>query len=103
MNVRLLNDRLIVELEKKPEMIGVIHVPDGAYTDTNGMAKVLAVGPGRELPNGTRVPVDVKVGQRVCIIRLHERTSTQEQLQETLGEGQLILREDDILYVEEEG
>jgi len=63
--IRPLEDRVVLKKEKQVEektLSGLI-IP-GSKDDSNE-AEVIAVGEGRVLPNGNRVPMDVKVGDKV--------------------------------------
>ncbi len=64
-----LGDRIIVRpTERERETAsGLVLVESKERSDTG---EVLAVGPGRWLDDGTREPVDVRVGDRVLYTRL---------------------------------
>jgi chaperonin GroES len=93
-NIRPLNDRVVVEpLAEEQTKSGII-IPDTAKArPTQGI--VVEVGPGRR-DGGTRVPLDVQPGDRV----LFGGYAGSEVRVE--GEAYLILREDDILAVVED-
>ena len=62
MKVRPLHDRLLVRrIEEKETAKGGIIIPDTAK-EKPMEGKVLAVGTGKILENGTKLPMDVKVG-----------------------------------------
>jgi co-chaperonin GroES (HSP10) len=64
--IRPLHDYLVVKPLTRPGMIGLIHLPEQADDNRNGtIAEVLAVGPGRLLPSGIRIPMEVSVGDCV--------------------------------------
>ncbi len=93
MNLRPLHDRIVVKrLEEAEEIRGGIVIPDTAKEKPQ-QAKVMAVGNGKLLENGERVPVDVKEGDRI----LFGKYSGSEVKID--GEDYLILREDEILAV----
>ena len=95
MNVRPLHDRIIVErLQQSVDRIGAIIVPDSAKEKPQ-LGKVLAAGLGKSNKGGKRVPLDVKAGDTV----LFGKYSGQEIKLE--GVEYLIMKEDDILAVEE--
>jgi chaperonin GroES len=71
---------------------GGIVLPDTAKEKPQ-QGEVLAVGPGRLLDNGQRVPIDLKVGDKI----LYSKYAGNEIKME--GEEYLILRESDILGV----
>ncbi|MGE5237118.1 MAG: co-chaperone GroES [Acidobacteriota bacterium] len=67
MNVRPLNDRVLLRRLEPQEVIkGGIIIPDTAK-EKGQEAEVIAVGPGKLDDNGKRVPIDVKKGDHVLI------------------------------------
>lgn len=95
--VRPLHDRLIVErIEDMEEMVGGIIIPDTAKEKPQ-QGKVLAVGKGKVSDDGTLSPLDVKAGDTV----LFGKYSGQEIKLD--GIEYLIMREDDVLGVIDEG
>jgi len=81
MNIRPLHDRVIIKREE---------------VETRSRAKVLAVGKGRILENGTVQPLDVKVGDTVIFNDGYGVKS--EKID---GEEVLIISENDILAIVE--
>ena len=66
MYMRPLNDRVIVKRDTAETQIGSIIVPEKAQ-ESSFFGTVVAVGPGkRSEKTGQRVPLDTKVGDRVC-------------------------------------
>ena len=95
--VRPLHDRLIVErIEDTEEMVGGIIIPDTAKEKPQ-QGKVLAVGKGKVQDDGTLTPLDVKAGDTV----LFGKYSGQEIKLD--GTEYLIMREDDVLGVIDDG
>jgi chaperonin GroES len=93
MKVRPLHDRLLVRrIEKEETARGGIIIPDTAKEKPQE-GEVLAVGNGRILENGTKVPLDVKAGDKI----LFGKYSGSEIKID--GEEVLILREDEVLAV----
>jgi chaperonin GroES len=93
MKVRPLHDRLLVRrIEEKETAKGGIIIPDTAK-EKPLEAKVLAAGNGRILENGTKVALDVKVGDRVLIGKY---SGTEVKID---GEEVLIVREEEVLAV----
>jgi chaperonin GroES len=93
MNVRPLHDRLLVRrLDAKETAKGGIIIPDSAKEKPQE-GEVLAVGNGRLLENGSKVPLDVKVGDKILFGKY---TGSDIKID---GEEVLILREDDVLAV----
>ncbi|MCK5849166.1 MAG: co-chaperone GroES [Caldisericia bacterium] len=65
MNIRPLGDRVVVKaLDAEEKTKGGIILPDSAK-EKQQRGKVLAVGNGKILDNGTRVPLDVREGDTV--------------------------------------
>ena len=93
MKVRPLHDRLLVQrIEEKETVKGGIIIPDSAK-EKPMEGKVLAVGNGKILENGTKVPLDVKVGDKILFGKY---SGTEIKID---GEEFLILREDEVLAV----
>ncbi|MFA5130114.1 MAG: co-chaperone GroES [Patescibacteria group bacterium] len=64
--LRPMGDRIIVQAASKEEktLSGII-LPDMADKERPEQGNVVAIGPGRVLDNGTRAPMNVKVGDKV--------------------------------------
>lgn len=59
-----LADGVIIERESTPERVGSIIIPEVAQRELK-QGRVVAVGPGRLLANGSRVPPPVEIGEHV--------------------------------------
>lgn len=93
MDLRPLHDRVLVQrLEEAEQKIGGIIVPDTAKEKPQ-QAHVKAVGSGKMLENGERVPLDVKAGDRILFGKYSGSDIKID------GEEYLILKEDEILGV----
>ena len=93
MNVRPLHDRLLVRrIEEKETVKGGIIIPDTAKEKPQE-GEVLAAGNGKILENGTKVALDVKVGDKILFGKY---SGTDIRID---GEDVLILREDEVLAV----
>jgi chaperonin GroES len=93
MSLRPLNDRVLVtRLEEGEQRKGGIIIPDSAKEKPQ-QAEVKAVGNGKLLDTGERMPPEVKPGDRI----LFGKYSGSEIKID--GEEYLILREDEILGV----
>jgi chaperonin GroES len=93
MKVRPLHDRLVVRrIEEKETAKGGIIIPDTAKEKPQE-GSVLAVGNGKVLENGTKVAMDVKVGDKILFGKY---SGTEIKID---GEDVLILREDEVLAV----
>ncbi len=90
-NFEPLGDRVLAQRIEEPEelKIGNIVVPHQAR-EKPLEANVIAVGPGRLLDNGTRIPLLVSAGDKVLIGKW---SGTEVKLE---GETYLILKEDEI-------
>jgi chaperonin GroES len=97
MNVRPLHDRIIVQrLEEGEQKVGGIIIPDSAKEKPQ-QGKVIAAGSGKAKEDGKRIPMDVKAGDTI----LFGKYSGQEIKLD--GEEYLIMREDEVLGVIENG
>ncbi len=93
LNIRPLHDRIVIKrLEAEEEVRGGIIIPDTAKEKPQ-QGEVVAAGNGKVLENGTRLPLDVKVGDRV----LFGKYSGNEVKIE--DEEYLIMHENEILGV----
>jgi chaperonin GroES len=93
MKVRPLHDRILVQrLEEGEQMVGGIIIPDTAKEKPQ-QGKVIAAGNGKVKDDGTRIPLDVKAGDRI----LFGKYSGQDIKLD--GEEYLIMREDEVLAV----
>jgi len=96
MSLKPLGDRVIVEPVEKEEMTaGGIILPETAKEKPQ-QGTIVAVGPGRRDEEGKRIPMDVKVGDRVLFAKY---AGTEVKLDE--DEKVLVLKESDILAVVE--
>ena len=90
LTIRPLHDRLIVKrLEEELKTKGGIIIPDTAKEKPQE-GEVLAVGNGKILEDGKKLPLDVKVGDKVLFSKY---SGTDIKVD---GEEYLILKEDDI-------
>jgi len=93
MNLRPLNDRVVVKrVEEEEKTKGGIIIPDTAK-EKPIQGEVLAVGSGRIMEDGTKRALDVKKGDRVLFGKYAGTEITLE------GQEVLIMREDDILAI----
>ena len=97
MNARPLHDRIIVRrLEEGDQTSGGIIIPDSAKEKPQ-RGTVIAAGSGTLRDDGRRVPLDVKPGD---LILFGKYTSQEVKLN---GEDYLIMREDEVLAVLDNG
>ena len=91
-----LGDRSIIEkTEKAQTTASGIVLTDSAKEQSNE-GKVVAVGPGKRLEDGTRLTVDVSVGDQV-VYQQYAGTEVKRD-----KETYIILSEDDILAIVEQ-
>ena len=94
MDIKPLGDRIVVKpLEAENKSKGGIVLPDTAKEKPQE-AKVVAVGKGKVLENGTIQTPEVKVGDKVLYGKYSGNEITTKE-----GEELLILREEDILAI----
>ena len=91
MNVRPLDDRIVVEpVEAETKTAGGIVLPDTAKEKPQ-KGKVIAIGEGKLLEDGKRAPMSVKKGDLVLYARYG---GTEIKVD---GKELLIIRESDVL------
>jgi chaperonin GroES len=93
MKVRPLHDQLIVQrLEEEEKTKGGIIIPDTAK-EKPIEGKVIAVGAGRIKKDGTKIPLEIKKGDRVLYAKY---AGTGVKID---GEEYLMMKEDDVLAI----
>ncbi|MCX8109752.1 MAG: co-chaperone GroES [Syntrophorhabdaceae bacterium] len=96
MKIKPLQDRILVKrIEEEERTKGGIIIPDAAKEKPQE-GRVIAVGDGKMLENGTKAPLTVKVGDKILFGKY---SGTEIKIE---GEEHLILREDDVLAIVEE-
>jgi chaperonin GroES len=91
--VKPLADRVVVKpLEEAEQMRGGLYIPDTAK-EKPSQGEVVAVGPGKLSDEGTRLEMDVSVGDKVLYGKYSGTDVTLD------GAEYLILRESDILAI----
>jgi chaperonin GroES len=95
MKLQPLNDRIVVKRSEEKEVTkGGIIIPETAK-EKPIEGKVLAVGTGKLLDDGSKAPLDVKKGDKVLFSKY---AGSEVEIE---GEDLLIMREDDVLAVVE--
>lgn len=95
MKIKPLHDRVIVKrIEEEEKTKGGIIIPDSAK-EKPAEGKIIAVGDGKVLEDGSRQPLEVKEGDRVLFGKY---AGTEVKIN---GEEHLIMREDDIIAIVE--
>lgn len=93
MKIRPLHDRILVKrIEEEEVRRGGIIIPDTAKEKPQE-GKVIAVGNGKVLENGQKVPLEVKVGDRVLFGKY---SGSEVKIED---EEYLILKEEDVFGV----
>ena len=94
MNIQPLADRVVIKsLEAESKTKGGIVLPDIAKEKPQE-GKVVAVGKGKVLENGTLQALELKVGDKVLYAKYSGNEITTKD-----GEELLIMREEDILAI----
>ncbi|MDP8098831.1 co-chaperone GroES [Pasteurella atlantica] len=96
MNIRPLHDKVILKREEVETKSAGGIVLTGSAAEKSTRGKVIAVGTGRILENGSVLPMQVKVGDTVIFNDGYNLKS--EKID---GEEVLILSEDDLLAIVE--
>ncbi|MEN9530375.1 MAG: hypothetical protein RI932_2248 [Pseudomonadota bacterium] len=94
-SIRPLNDRILVQrIEAEQKTAGGILIPDNAK-EKPAEGKVLAVGNGKILEDGSRRSLEVKVGDRILFGKW---SGTEIKID---GVEQLLLKEEEVLAIME--
>ncbi len=94
MNIKPLADRVVIEpisIEEKTKS-GIV-LPDTAEKERPEQGKIIAVGPGRLLDNGKRMPMSVKKGDKVLFTKYGPNEVKVD------NKEYLIAKEEDILAI----
>ena len=93
MNLKPLGDRIVVKvLDREEKTKGGLYLPDTAKEKpTEG--EVIATGSGKVLDNGQKLPIEVKVGDRIIFSKY---AGTEVKLD---GEDYVIFSERDVLAI----
>ncbi|MFT3906239.1 MAG: co-chaperone GroES [Steroidobacteraceae bacterium] len=93
MKIRPLHDRVIVKrLEEERTSPGGIVIPDSA-TEKPSQGKIVAVGKGKILEDGSVRALDVKVGDKILFGKY---SGTEVKVD---GDDLLVMREEDVMAV----
>ena len=96
MKFRPLHDRVVVRrLNSEEKTKGGIIIPDSAKEKPQE-GEVVAVGKGKRLEDGTVVPLDVKVGDKILFGKYSGSDIKID------GEEYMIMREDEVLGIVED-
>ena len=95
MELRPLQDRVIVErIDSETKTASGIVIPDAA-AEKPDQGEILAVGPGKKTDKGDLVAMNVKVGDRVLFGKYSGQTVKVD------GDELLVMKEDDLFAVVE--
>jgi chaperonin GroES len=98
MKVKPLGDRIVVRrFEADEKTAGGIILPDNAKNKPQ-KGKVLAVGPGKMIKDGSRRPLQVKEGETI----IFTTWAGDEFKEHKTGGNILLMREEDVLAVVDE-
>ncbi len=93
MNIRPLQDRVVVRrTEEETRSAGGIVIPDSA-AEKPSQGEVIAVGPGKKLDNGAVQEVDLKAGDKILFGQYSGSTVKVD------GEELLIMNESEVFGV----
>ena len=93
MKFRPLHDRVVVRrIDDESKTAGGIIIPDSAQ-EKPSEGEVVAVGDGARDDDGDRIPLDVKVGDRVLFGKYSGQTVKVD------GDELLVMREEDLFAV----
>lgn len=92
--IRPLDDKIVLETISKEEVTksGLV-LPDTAEKERPEEGKVIAVGPGKMMENGTRAMMSVKVGDKVIFSKYGPSEVKVD------GREYLVVKEEDILAI----
>ena len=95
MNIKPLGDRVVIEPleDKESKTKGGIYLPDTASKERPEQGKIVAMGPGRLDDDGKRIPMSVKIGDKVLFTKYGPNEIKVDEKE------YLIAREEDILAI----
>lgn len=93
MNLKPLNDRVLVKrLESEEKTAGGLYIPDTAK-EKPSRGEVVAAGPGKIADDGKRIVMTVKAGD---LVLFNKYAGTEVKID---GVEHLVMREDDVLAI----
>ncbi|NLW55728.1 MAG: co-chaperone GroES [Firmicutes bacterium] len=93
MNIKPLGERIVIKvMESEEKTKSGIVLPDTAKEKPQ-QGEVVAIGSGKTLDNGQKVPLELKVGDRVLFAKY---AGTEVKLD---GEEYMVMKESDVLAI----
>ena len=102
MKFRPTGSGVLVKVDPTPERVGSIFIPDTAHSSDTHQATVLAVGPGKNMPDGWVRPMEIQVGDRVCFHRWNLELKNGQavgHVLEEMGPDVALVKEEDCLFI----
>jgi co-chaperonin GroES (HSP10) len=103
MKIRLMGPRLLVEMDDEEAFFkgyNSIIKPDSVHDSAQGWGKVLSLGTGTRLKDGSMAPIEgVRVGDRVAFVKFLKEAQTNKSVAALLGDDKIIIELRDILVV----
>lgn len=100
MKLKPLNDHIIIEPIKEEEKTkSGIYLPESSDREKPQEGKVIAVGPGRLTEDGKRMPLNVKVGDKVIFTKYGPNEIKIKDAKSGKEQELLVAKEDDILAI----
>jgi len=94
MNIKPLSDHILIEtINQTKKTKSGIFLPDTAEKEKPEQGKVIAVGPGRLLSSGKRIPLEIKKGDMVLFTKYGPNEIKVDDKE------YLIAKEEDILAI----
>lgn len=109
--LRFVNERILVQMDEESETIGsgLLIKPDNAHEHVYATGEILAFGYVKEKKlEGTSktktvkepYPIpDIEVGLKCCFIKFRKLQDSNIKVQESFGDGIVILKPEDLLFV----
>ncbi len=94
MKIKPLGDHILIEpISQEEKTKGGIFLPETTEKERPEQGKVIAVGPGRRLSSGKRLPIEIEVGAKVLFTKYAPNDIKVDDKE------YLIAKEEDILAI----
>lgn len=109
--IRLINERLLVKMDEESDTTesGLLFKPDNAHEHAYATGEILAFGyvHERKLKGTSKTkrvkepyPIpDIEVGLKCCFVKFRKLQDSNIKVQQSFGDGILILKPEDLLFV----